>query len=460
MTALILQTVLLLLAAHCAGLLLGAVARHVLQGDRSVVQGETTAAGATAESPAMTLVIAALFPFAFAYLLSYLLRAVNAIVAPNLVREIGLSAAELGLLTSAYLASFALFQLPLGVLLDRYGPRRVQTMLIALGAVGSVLFALARDVTGLTLARALIGIAFSGGLMAGFKAVVMWVPEPRRALANACIMSLGGIGLLFATTPFELAVQAWGWRAVFMGLGGVTLLSALLIFLMVPERKGSMAVEPLGAQIGQVGRIYSDRVFLAIAPLMSATAGTHIAIQTLWAGPWLKDVAGLDRLGVANTLFLMAAAFVVSILTTGVIADLLVRCGVSLLTVMLIFLLIFLVSQVGLVLNPSDPIVMTVLWCTFAMTGHVAVLGYPWLTRYFGASVAGRSNTAVNLVMFAWAFLAQYGIGAVIGMFPAAGAGRFSPESYQAAFGLFLAIQLLTLVWYLANWRRIRAHDA
>lgn len=406
------------------------------------------------------LILAALLPFALGYLFSYLYRAANAIVAPDLVRELGLSASALGLLTAAYLASFAAFQIPLGLLLDRYGPRRVQSALVALGAAGALLFSYGTDATTLTIARAMIGVAFSGGLMSGFKAVVIWVPEPRRALANACIMSLGGLGLLIATMPLELAVAAYGWRIVFVALAAITLAVALMIFFIVPERGAGQATDRLAVQIRQMGRIFTDRVFLAMVPLLATTAGTHIAIQTLWAGPWFRDIGGLDRLGVANALLVMATMFVVSILLAGVIADRLVRRGVSLLTVMLGFLAVFLAAQVGLLTNPSSRVVALVLWSLFGMTGHVAVLAYPWLSRHFGASLSGRSNTAANLVMFLWAFLAQYGIGVIISLFEAAPSGGYSPAAYQVAFGFFLALQVLSLVWYGANRRLFREPQA
>ncbi|MEQ1616665.1 MAG: MFS transporter, partial [Hyphomicrobiaceae bacterium] len=144
------------------------------------------------------LMVIVLLPFGLGYLLSYLFRAVNAVVAPDLVSQIGLSASELGLLTAAYLLAFACFQLPLGVLLDRYGPRRVQAALLVAAAVGAALFAAGWNVWTLSAARALIGVGFAGGLMSGFKAVVLWVPEPRRALANSLVMSLGAVGLLFS----------------------------------------------------------------------------------------------------------------------------------------------------------------------------------------------------------------------------------------------------------------------
>jgi predicted MFS family arabinose efflux permease len=406
----------------------------------------------TALAGIVSLVLA---PFALGYFLSYLFRAVNAVVGPNLAADLGLSAAELGLLTSAYLFAFALFQLPLGVLLDRFGPRRVQAALLACAATGSLLFAIGQGIATLTFARALIGLGFAGGLMSGFKAVVLWVPEPRRALANAAIMSFGALGVLVATVPTELAVAAVGWRAVFVGLAAITFAVASLIFLAVPEQGAGTAGERLSAQIASLLRILRDPVFWRLAPLLATTAGTHIAIQTLWAGPWFRDVAGLDRIGVANHLMVMAVAFLVGILLSGAVADWLVRRGVGLLTVMLGFLALFLVSQLAIVLEWTA--FNLPMWVAFGMTGQVAVLAYPWLSSYFGAAASGRATTAMNLVLFLFAFGAQYAIGAIIDRFETGASGGYDPRGYQVGFGVFLAAQLLALVWYLLGRRALLA---
>ena len=400
-----------------------------------------------------TTLLLVLAPFALGYFLSYLFRAVNAVVGPILAADLGLGAAELGLLTSAYLFAFALFQLPLGVLLDRFGPRRVQAALLACAANGSLLFALGQGSATLTCARALIGLGFAGGLMSGFKAVVLWVAEPRRALANAVIMSFGALGILVATVPTELAVQAVGWRAVFVGLGAITFAVAALIFLAVPERGVSASGERLVLQIASLTRILRDGAFWRLAPLLATTAGSHIAIQTLWAGPWFRDVAGLDRIGVANYLMAMAVAFFVGILLTGAVADWLVRRGVDLLTVMLGFLALFLLSELAIVLQWTG--INLLMWVIFGMTGQVAVLAYPWLSSYFGAALSGRANTAMNLVLFLAAFGAQYAIGAIIDLFPTTAAGGYHPTGYQVGFGVFLAAQLLALLWYLLGHRAL-----
>jgi MFS family permease len=393
-----------------------------------------------------------LAPFALGYLLSYLFRAVNAVVGPELVADIGLSATELGLLTSAYLFAFALFQLPLGVLLDRYGPRRVQIGLFCCAAAGSLLFSLGQDVAALSLARAMIGLGFAGGLMSGFKAVVLWVPPPRRALANACIMSFGALGILVATVPVELAILAVGWRAVFVGLAVITLAVAGLILLAVPEQAEARR-ESLAQQIMSVVPIYRDRVFWRLAPLLALTGGTHIAIQTLWAGPWFRDVAGLDRMAVASHLMVVAIAFLIGILSSGVIADWLGRRGVDLLTTMLGFLAIFFVAQVAVVLQLTS--LTLPIWFLFGMFGQVAVLAYPWLSSHYGAALSGRTNTAVNLLLFLTAFAVQYAIGAIIDLFPPTTTGGYSPEGYRWAFGVFLVLQLLALAWYLAGRRAL-----
>jgi MFS family permease len=393
-----------------------------------------------------------LAPFALGYFLSYLFRAVNAVVAPDLVRDLGLGAADLGLLTAAYLLAFAAFQLPVGILLDRHGPRRVQTGLLLVAASGALLFSFGRDATSLMVARALIGLGVAGALMCGFKAVVLWVAKPRQALANSWVMSVGAIGLLVSTAPTEWAVRAIGWRAVFLALAVVTAGVALLIGLVVPERRDPPTGATLGAQVQALGRIYSDRAFLALAPMLAATAGTHIAIQTLWAGPWFRDIAGLDGAGVAESLFMMAAAFFIGILATGWIADWFQRRGVDTLTVLLGFLAVFMAAQAAILLDV--PGVRMAAWLLFGMTGQVAILAYPWLSHHFGTALSGRANTAMNLLIFLSAFLIQWAIGWIIDTYPKSSTGGYARDGYVIAFATFLGLQVVATLLYLSQRRR------
>jgi predicted MFS family arabinose efflux permease len=400
------------------------------------------------------VVVTALLPFGLGYFLSYLFRAVNAVVAPELVAELKLDAGQLGFLTAAYLFAFALFQLPLGILLDRYGPRRVQSGLLGVAAIGALLFSLGRDTLTLTLARGLIGLGFAGGLMSSLKAVVVWVPEARRALGSASVMSLGALGLMVSTAPMQWAVAAVGWRTVFLVLSAITAAVALILLLVVPRPDVRAEPQPLAAQLRSVAAIMRDPVFIRLAPLLGLSAGTHIAIQTLWAGPWWRDVAGLDAAGVGQRLLLMAAAFFVGILSTGAIVDRLNRRGISTLDILLGFLAVFFGAQLLIILD----VARLPAWIAFGMLGQVAVLAFPWLAGYYGAHLSGRANSSMNLMIFVTAFAVQWAIGGLIDLYPRTANGGFPPEAFRSAFGLFLAVEIAGLLFYLPVHRRLRLH--
>ena len=241
--------------------------------------------------------------------------------------DLGLSAADLGLLTSAYFLVFAAVLLPCGVLLNRYGPRLIDSTLLLLAAAGSLVFALANGVWSLMLGRALIGLGVAVGLMAGLKAIILWFPPERVALANGWYIMLGALGALSATGPAELVVQSAGWRGLFALLAVVSAAVALLILLVVPEKKPSFA-----RQFRTEGQLLDD---LPGLPLLAHRAPggdrrRHAGhLQGLWAAPWLTDVAGLDRSVVVEHLTLMAALLSVSALLLGALAERLRRAGIS-----------------------------------------------------------------------------------------------------------------------------------
>lgn len=389
-----------------------------------------------------------LLPFGGGYFLSYLFRAVNAVVAPDLVEDMGLSASGLGLLTAAYLFAFAAFQLPLGVLLDRYGPRRVQTVLLLTAGCGALLFGLADSEGLLIAARALIGLGFAGGLMASFKAVAEWAPPGRMPLLNSWVMAFGGIGVIAASTPADLAVQAFGWRGVFIALAAVTALAAAAIWTIVPRRgEARQSGETLGRQMKALGTIYTDREFWRVAPVITMTTASHIAVQTLWAGPWLADVGGLGRDAVALVLTMMAVSFTIGILGGGALADWVRRFGRGPLFIMMIATVVFMISFAGLILAP--PAWMIPLWIIFAGTGQLGVLGYPYLYEHFGTQLAGRAGTAINLLVFGGAFAIQYGIGAVLDLWP--GEGGYPPEAYATTLGIALALLIVSFGWFFVS---------
>lgn len=396
---------------------------------------------------AFRILFTALLPFAAGYFMSYLLRAVNAVVAPDLVKDLGLSPAQLGLLTAAYLGAFALFQLPLGVLLDRYGPRKVQAGLLTIAALGCVAFAHAEGLLGLFAARAVIGLGFSAGLMASYKSSATWVPLERRSLANTAIMSVGALGVVVATEPTQYLVSLIGWRQAFTVFAGLILLAALFILIVAPAKDTVGTPAPLRTQFGQMLSILRTPLFWRIAPLLGLTSGVQIGIQTLWAGPWLRDVMGLTREEVARHLLFMAVAFMVGILSVGLIADRLGRRGIGPMQVMLGFLVLYFLAQALIVFRAGS--LMFPAWLMVAAFGQVAVLAFPWFAARVGKELAGRANATINFTMFVAAFASQYLVGIIIGLFPTSATG-YSPQGYSWALGLFLLAQILALIWYLA----------
>lgn len=386
-------------------------------------------------------------PFAFGYFLSYLFRVVNAVIGPDLVSELDLSAADLGLLTSAYFLAFALFQVPLGILLDRYGPRRTEAALLIIAAGGAFVFAMATSIPGLLVGRAMIGLGVSACLMAAIKAYGMWFERDRLPMVNGFHMAAGGMGALMGTIPVEHALQFTDWRGVLFVIGGMAIAASIIIFTTVPNRGTSeTSTESLSKQISDIGQVYKNPTFWRIVPLCVATQSSFLAIQTLWSGPWLSDVAGLSREATADQLFLVAVAMVAGFISLGSIAARLNKSGImSTMNFAIISMGVFILGQIGLVLQWADYTMP--LWLMFGFFGTTGILPFAVLPHLFPTELAGRVITSVNLLIFLGAFGMQWGIGAIINLWPKTISGGYAPEGFQAAFAVVVAIQVLGFVW-------------
>jgi len=385
-------------------------------------------------------------PFALGYFLSYLFRTVNAVIAPDLVRDVGVDPASLGLLTSAYFLAFASFQLPLGVLLDRYGARRVEATLLLIAAAGALVFARAETLTGLMLGRALIGLGVSACLMAAFKAFTLWFPAERLPLANGIQMISGGIGALAATTPVELSLQFTDWRGVFLILAGVTVAAAIAVFLIVPEKEDTQSGETLREQLSGIRQVFTSRIFWTVAPWAVTAQAAYLSILGLWSGPWLRDIAHYDRMAVANTLMAVSLAMIAGYLSFGALAERLARRGIQPMTVATAGMSLFAFIQCLLVLQWTS--LTLPLWLLFGFFGTAAILPYAVLSQNFPKHLAGRANTGLNLLVFVAAFAAQWVIGLIINLWPQTASTGYSTSGYTAGFGLVMALQLASAAWY------------
>jgi MFS family permease len=404
-----------------------------------------------AVNPRLMLVV--FCPFAAGYFLSFFFRNVNAVISRDLAREFSLSPADLGFLTSTYLLAFAAIQLPLGVLLDRYGPRRVVAALMCVAATGALIFGLAQDFVTLSAGRALIGLGVSAGLMGAIKAFSLWFPLSRMATLNGLYLGIGGLGGLSATAPAEMLLGPLGWRALFYGLAAASVLAAALIFFLVPEKPLPGRGQTLRAQIAGFRQVFASVPFWRIAtPLVVCHAG-YQALQGLWLAPWLYDVAGQTRAAVANLLLTAAVAYSAGSVFFGVSSDRLARAGISRMTMYKLGLSLSLAMFALLAAGVQTG--LAAILAVYGFTAIAASLAYALFTPLFPPEMTGRVNTASNVLMFGCSFAFQWGIGAVLRLYPV-NDGRYAPDGYAAAFLVLGALQLAALAW-LAPMREPRS---
>jgi MFS family permease len=389
-----------------------------------------------------SLILRVFLPFVFGYYIAYLFRTISAVMAAPLATELGLGADDLGLLTSVYFVTFAAAQIPIGILLDRYGPRRVQSVLLLVAAVGSTLFAVSDHFLMLLLGRALIGLGVASAMTAGLKALVLWFPGDRVPLLNGLMVMLGALGAVTATLPADLLLDWIGWRELFGLLAALTAASAVMIYLIVPE------ASPVASGAVPVGlrKVYADPRFWRLAPLSASCIGTAWALQGLWAAHWLKDVEGLDRAGVVFHLFAMAVALSLGAILLGVAAGRLRRRGVGPEVLLGLVAAVFIATQFALILHLPLPSYLQ--WAVVAAVGAATVLSFAILAEYFPKQLAGRANGALNLFHIAAAFVVQYMTGVVL-QYWTPQAGHYPEIAYQTAFALNLALQVVAWIWFM-----------
>ncbi len=391
-------------------------------------------------------------PFAGAYVLSYLYRTANAVIGPVLTAELALGAGSLGLLTSAYFLSFAAAQLPLGMLLDRFGARRVESGLLLIAATGAATFAIGKSIGDLAFSRALIGLGVSACLMAAFKAFSLWFPADRQASLTGWIMTSGGLGALAATAPLEAALQVAGWREIFVGLAGLTLVVAIWLFLSVPERTDGAKPEPLAAQWAGVRQVFASAHFWRFAPLGLTLVGGFMAVQSLWSVSWLMQVNGYARAVAADHMAGMSAAMLIAYLLIGLLATGLARRGIKPLMLLAAGLGLSLLTLALIVTQAVEHTYL--LWIAYGSFSSFGTLAYSQAAAGFAVALSGRANTAFNLMVFVGAFGVQWGLGLLIDLLQAQ--GQTAAMAHRNALLALLGAQLAAYLWFLLAGRRVR----
>ncbi|KVP90662.1 hypothetical protein WJ95_09105 [Burkholderia ubonensis] len=383
--------------------------------------------------------------FALGYFVSYVFRGVNLGFAPFVTHDLGLSAADLGLLTSLYFLGFAGAQIPAGVLLDHFGSRRVAAGMLLFAAAGAAVFGAAHGLGAMMVGRLLIGVGVSVCLGAAFKALAEHFPIGRLPLVNGLVMAVGGFGGVVVGSPLTWLLGWASWRAVCAGLAVMTLAVAAAIWLGAPNPTQGRHQGGLVSQFKGTWHILSSRAFWKIGSFSIVTQGVFYAMQSLWVGPYLRDVAGFDAQHAARLVSVLGFAMMAGCVGFGGAARALERRGVSVYAFCGVGMALFVATQVAIVVRA--PLPAAALWAAYGMFGGVGILTYAVMAGHFPAHLIGRANTTLTLVIFVLIFAFQIGVGAMLSHWPAVD-GRYPAAAHLAAWSVLLVLQVASAVWY------------
>ncbi|MEN9316153.1 MAG: hypothetical protein RIS35_2546 [Pseudomonadota bacterium] len=397
--------------------------------------------------------------FAAAYFLSFAMRAVNAVIAPSLTADFGLTNAQLGSLSAAYFFGFSLLQLPLGVWLDRFGSRRVHATLLLIAAAGCAVFATASDVTGLWVGRALIGAGVAGALMAALKGYRFWYAPERQYQLTAWMLVAGTAGVLSTTVPVQLALPAIGWRGVFWLTMALLLAASVAIFTLVPRDEerataATRAAAPPGSAFGGYRAVFRDAYFWRFAVCGVFAQSTFMALQTLWAGPWFVRVLGMTPAESAQSLLVFNLTLMLGFFGFGWLQPRLQRRGFGFVGIGAFGLttMILLQAAIALVDGPSA-------WWLWPVMAVLSTFQAPMQTHVslsFPAALTGRAFTAYNLVVFLATFVNQWLFGAVVDVFTRGGSEVSS--AFRNTLLVFLVPQVVALAVLVFSKARPTTH--
>ena len=395
-------------------------------------------------------------PFALGHYLSSLIRTVNATLAPQLMAALALTPGQLGLLTSAFFLAFALAQLPVGMALDRWGPARVQPPMLLLAALGALAFAGGHGFAQLLAARALIGFGLGGCFMSAVKALATWVAPVRLPSVQGYLIAAGGLGAASATLPVRLALHYTDWRGLFVGLAAAALGIGVLIRGLAPAAspaagRATAAAPP--AALAVLREVMRHPAFREVARLVLVPHMVFFGIQGLWISRWLADVAGYTEQGVAYLLYLSMAAVIFGAIAVGMLTEWAGRRGIEPIRVAAAGVALFVLVQLGFVLNwrPSYQLLSVL----FTLVGTVTGIEYAIVAQSLPATLTGRGATCLNLLIFLGAFAVQAGFGLLVGCWRPNGLQQYPAQAYQVAFAVLVLLQLRGLLLFArGRWGR------
>jgi len=386
--------------------------------------------------------------FAFAFFISNLLRSIIATLSPVLTTEFDLTAGNLGLLAGGYFLGFSCMQIPLGFLLDKHGPKKIVSSFLIIAIVGTTSFALAQNFASLLISRIFIGIGVSACMMGPLTGYRIWFEDKYQQRANSWMLMIACAGFVFSTLPVQMLLPIIGWRWIFGGTTLLIIISIVLILLFIPSwdhkfEKNENKIE------GKLSDIWRNKFFQSLIPLGFFNYGGMYAIQTLWAGPWMVKVTGYNPLDSAIGLFWINVTMLVAFFVWGYILPKITKFGIETMSLIkfglpisYLFLLVIIISG-----ENAGAIHFTI----YILTSIVLTLTQPAVALSFPASLAGKSLTSFNLLVFLGTFIMQWGIGLVIDL--SQFFGKSEVTSFQISFFVYLLCCIFSYFYFIFNNR-------
>ena len=381
--------------------------------------------------------------FACGYFISVLLRAITATLSPLLTSEFNLNAGDLGLLAGGYFLGFASMQIPLGYLLDKHGPKKVVSSFLLIAIIGTTAFALAQSFSGLLISRILIGVGVSACLMGPLTGYRIWFADEYQQRANAWMLMVLSMGFVFSTLPVQILLPVIGWRWIFGSVAVVILLIIILTLLFIPSWKSEDSKDVENA--GSLSDVWKNKFFRSTIPLGLFNYGGMVAIQTLWAGPWMVRVTGYTPLESATGLFWINITMLIAFFIFGYILPKITKLGLESMRLMKFGLPISYLSLLVIIISGENAGALH--FTLYILTSIVLTLTQPAVALSFPTSLAGKSLTSFNLLIFVGTFLMQWGIGLVIDLSQFLGKGEI--QSFQISFTVYLIICILSYSYFI-----------
>ena len=335
-------------------------------------------------------------------------------------------------------------QIPAGLLLDKHGPKKVVAYLLLIALVSTISFAFAKSFTGLLISRFFIGVGVAACLMGPLTGYRVWFEDKYQQRANSWMLMVASFGFVISTLPVQILLPVIGWRFIFLLISILILLSIILILVIAPSWNTNIQKQSKQKK-GNLSDVWKNKFFISLVPLAFLNYGGVQAIQTLWAGPWMLNVAGYSPLESATGLFWINITMLFAFMFWGYILPKLSSLGIDSIKIVKIglpisYIILFCIIIMGQKAGAT-------MFTFYILSSIVLSLTQPALALSFPQNLAGKSLTSLNVFIHSGTFFVQWSIGLLIDLSSKMGADTIT--SYKISFSIFLFLCILSYLFFI-----------